>query len=168
MNWDVIAAVSELVSAIAVVASVIYLATQIKRQTMESKLAATRELSAKRVDAMRSVLEDEAVAEIHLRAIRDYESLKGADRLRASMLFHIWMRNSEQDFIHMDTGHADDPYLESVDRVLSQMGHSPGFRQWWSTTGDGFNSAFQSHVNELLATTEASSGNSKFDLPIKD
>ena len=168
MNWEVISTVSEIVSAIAVVASVIYLATQIKRQTTESKLAATRELSEKRVDAMKSILEDEAVAEIHLRAIRDYECLKGVDRLRASMLFYIWMRNSEQEFLHMDTGHADDPYLESVDRVLSQIVLSPGFRQWWNTTGDGFNSAFQAHVNELVLTTQETSGNSNFDLPVKN
>ena len=75
MNWEVIATFSEVVSAIAVVASVIYLATQIKRQTTESKLAATRDLSAKRVDTMKSILDDEAVAEIYLRAMRDYESL---------------------------------------------------------------------------------------------
>ena len=39
--------------------------------------------------------------------------------MRASTLFHIWARNSEQEFIHMGTGHADDPYLESVDHVMS-------------------------------------------------
>jgi hypothetical protein len=33
MNWEVISTVSEFVGAIAVVASVIYLATQIKRQS---------------------------------------------------------------------------------------------------------------------------------------
>ena len=45
MNWEVISTASEFVGAVAVVASVIYLATQIKRQTTESKLVATRDLS---------------------------------------------------------------------------------------------------------------------------
>ena len=164
MDWEVISAVSDAVGAIAVVASVIYLATQIKRQTTESKLAATRDLSARRVDGMKSILGDEAVAEIYLRAIRDYESLQGVDRMRASTLFHIWARNSEQEFIHMGTGHADDPYLESVDRVLSKAMLSPGFRQWWSTTGDGFNSAFQAHVNALMASTDEVPVSSAFHL----
>lgn len=165
MNWEVIATFSEVVSAIAVVASVIYLATQIKRQTTESKLAATRELSAKRVDTMKSILGDEAVAEIYLRAIRDYESLQGVDRMRASTLFHIWARNSEQEFIHMGTGHANDPYLESVDKVLSNGVVARGFRQWWKTTREGFNKDFQGHVNELIAATEESPGSRNFDLP---
>ena len=166
MNWDAIGAIGENIGAIAVVASVIYLATQIKRQTTESKLAATRDLSAKRVDAMKAVLNDEAVAEIYLRAIRDYESLKGVDRMRASSIFHIWARNSEQEFIHMGTGHADDPYLESVDHVMSNaIVVARGFRQWWQTTGQGFNKDFQDHVNELIAATEESLGSRNFDLP---
>lgn len=168
MNWEVISAVSDAVGAIAVVASVIYLATQIKRQTTESKLAATRDLSARRVDAMKSILGDEAVAEIYLRGIRDYDSLQGVDRMRASTLFHIWARNSEQEFIHMGTGHADDPYLESVDKVLSNGVVARGFRQWWKTTGEGFNKNFQDHVNELIAATEESLGSMNFDLPNKN
>jgi len=168
MNWEVISAVSDAVGAIAVVASVIYLATQIKRQTKESKLAATRDLSAKRVDGMKSLLADEAVAELYLRAIHDYESLKGVDRIRASMLFHIGARNAEQDFIHMGTGHADDPYLESVDSVLSRSLSFPGFRQWWKTTSEGFNKAFQAHVNELMAATEETPVRSAFQAPNKD
>ena len=75
MNWEVISTASEFVGAVAVVASVIYLATQIKRQTTESKLAATRDLSAKRVEGMQFLLGDEALSEIYLRAIDDYDSL---------------------------------------------------------------------------------------------
>jgi hypothetical protein len=164
MNWEVISTGSEIVSAIAVVASVIYLATQIKRQTTESKLVATRDLSAKRVQGMQFLLGDEALTEIYLRAIRDYESLKGVDRMRASMVFHITTRNAEQDFIHMGTGHADDPYLESVDHVLSRTTSFPGFRQWWKTTGDGFNKAFQTHINELMAATAETPVSSAFHL----
>jgi hypothetical protein len=168
MNWEVISAASDSVGAIAVVASVIYLAYQIKRQTTESKLAATRDLSARRVDAMIGILGDEAVADIYLRAIRDYESLQGVDRMRASALFHIWTRNSEQEFIHMGTGHADDPYLESVDHVLSKWTSFPGFRQWWKTTGEGFNKAFQAHINELMAATDETPVSSAFRLPNED
>jgi len=164
MNWEVISTASEFVGAVAVVASVIYLATQIKRQTTESKLAATRDLSAKRVEGMQFLLGDEALSEIYLRAIDDYDSLKGVDRIRASTVFHIMMRNAEQDFIHMGTGHADDPYLESVDHVLSRTTSFPGFRQWWKTTGEGFNKAFQTHINELMAATDETPVSSAFHL----
>ncbi len=60
MNWELISTVSEFVGALAVVASVIYLATQIRRQTTESRLVATRDLSAKRVALMKFVGGDDA------------------------------------------------------------------------------------------------------------
>ena len=85
--------------------------------------------------------------------------------MRASILFHSWARNSEQEFIHMDTGHADDPYLESVDNVMSNgMVVARGFRQWWKTTGEGFNKAFQSHINELMAVNDETPVSSAFHL----
>jgi hypothetical protein len=68
----------------------------------------------------------------------------------------------------MGTGHANDPYLESVDKVLSNGVVARGFRQWWKTTGEGFNKDFQDHVNELIAATEESLGSRNFDLPNKN
>jgi len=151
MNWDAIGAIGELIGAAAVVISVVYLAVQIRGQTSESRLAATRELSSKRTDAMKMVLADDGLLQVYLIALRDYESLEGEERLKASLMFNILMRNAEQDFIHKGTGHADDPYLESVERVLSQNVSSPGVQEWWATTGNLFNHNFQAHVNKLIA-----------------
>ena len=44
MNWDAAGAIGEIIGATAVVVSVIYLAVQIRGQTEQAKLAATREL----------------------------------------------------------------------------------------------------------------------------
>ena len=45
MNWDAIGAVGEIIGAVGVIASVMYLALQIKKQTRESQMAAMRDLS---------------------------------------------------------------------------------------------------------------------------
>ena len=164
MNWDAIGAAAEIIGAAAVVISLVYLASQVRSQTVESKLAATRDLADKRADFMKILVTDDAAAEIWLKAIRDYESLKGVERMKASMLFHITMRGAEKEFLHIGTGHADDPYLESVNRVLSGTLSFPGLRKWWKTTGGGFNKTFQDHANELIAATEESRLSSNFDL----
>jgi len=164
MNWDAIGAVGEILGVAAVVISVVYLAAQVRNQTVESRLAATRELAEKRTDIMKLMATEDGMARLWLKAIYDYESLRGEDRMKASLLFHMAMRISEQDFIHIGTGHADDPYLESVDRVLSQNVAFRGIRQWWETTGDGFNQEFQDHVNVLIASTDERSPNSAFDV----
>ena len=45
MNWDALGAISEALGAVVVVASVWYLAIQIRRQTEEASMTATRELA---------------------------------------------------------------------------------------------------------------------------
>jgi len=52
MNWDAIGALSESVGAIVVVITLLYLATQIRAQTKESRLTATRELARDAGDAV--------------------------------------------------------------------------------------------------------------------
>jgi hypothetical protein len=46
MTWDAIGAVGEIVGAVAVVVSVIYLSVQVEKQTEEARLTATRELGS--------------------------------------------------------------------------------------------------------------------------
>lgn len=154
MNWQAIGAAGEIIGAAAVVVSVVYLALQIRGQIIESRLAATRDLASKRAEPLRLLASDDALIAIWLKAIRDYESLQGPDRMKASLMFNMIMRNAEQEFIHKGTGHADDPYLESVDRVLSQNVASPGLQEWWVTTGYLFNNEFQRHVNDLMGKGE--------------
>lgn len=150
MNWEAIGAVGEIVGAAAVVVSVIYLALQIRTQNLESRLGATRDLASKRAEPMKVLLGNEDAIDVWLLALRGYENLKGKERFKASVMFNLIMRNAEQDFLHKGTGHADDPYLESVDRVLSLNVSSPGLQQWWRTTGDLFNQHFQNHVNNMI------------------
>jgi HEAT repeat protein len=165
VNWEAIGAVGEIIGAVAVVVSVAYLALQIRAQNVESRLGATRDLASKRAEPLKLLLGDDAAIEVWLKAVRDYESLQGHDRMKASLMFNLIMRNAEQDFLHKGTGHADDPYLESVDRVLSQNVSAPGLQEWWRTTGDLFNQSFQDHVNSLMATQQENRLNDAFADP---
>ncbi len=153
MSWEAIGAVGEIIGAVAVVVSVLYLATQIRQQIIESRLAATRDLASKRANALMLMAGDDALIALWLNAIRDYESLEGPERMKASVMFNMIMRNAEQEYLHKGTGHADDPYLESVDRVLKQNIAAPGLQEWWMTTGNLFNQEFQKHVNDLIEKT---------------
>ena len=75
MNWDALGAIGEIVGATAVVISVFYLAVQIRKQTVESRLTATRDVSDKRSGFMKLLVSDEDLSQIWLKVIRDYDSL---------------------------------------------------------------------------------------------
>ena len=77
MNWDAIGATGEIIGALAVVISVVYLAVQIRKQTAEARLAAARELSTLYIQCFRTLREDKELSSIYMKAIQDYEGLPG-------------------------------------------------------------------------------------------
>ena len=86
MTLEAMASIGEIIGAFAVVISVCYLAVQIHKQTLESRLSATRELATQHLDLLRVIATDDALPEIWLKAIVDYDSLRDAERLKASLL----------------------------------------------------------------------------------
>ncbi len=82
MNWDAIGAIGEVFGAIAVVVSVGYLAIQVRKQTEESKLAATRELAAQFQTGLDMLAQDGELISIWAVGVQDYISLPNDDRLR--------------------------------------------------------------------------------------
>ena len=102
MNWDAIGAAGEIVGALAVVVSVAYLAVQIGKQTTESRLTASRELSTLYLQCLRPLREDKELSSIYLKAVQDYEALPREERFRVSIYIQEGMRMFEQTFKDID------------------------------------------------------------------
>jgi hypothetical protein len=81
MNWDALGAIGEVVGAIAVVVSLLYLAVQIRAQNRESQVAAAHEILAA-FRGMQIPLQDPGLAELWEKAVMDFESLNGGERIQ--------------------------------------------------------------------------------------
>jgi len=66
----------------------ITLRTEIRKQVIEVRLNATRELARGLVVQMNCVANDGELCSIYLRGIRDYDGLPDTDRIRLSMHLH--------------------------------------------------------------------------------
>jgi hypothetical protein len=87
MNWDATGAVGEIIGAIAVVVSVVYLGLQIRKQANESRFTAARELCSQFILIKTGAADNRDRASLYLKAIRDYESLPDEERLMMSFTF---------------------------------------------------------------------------------
>ena len=74
MNWDAIGAIGEIVGATAVVITVMYLAHQVRKQTQESRLAATCEISARWDEMMETLISNPDLVEMYGLAVQDYNA----------------------------------------------------------------------------------------------
>ena len=146
MNWDIAGIVAEIIGAAAVVISVAYLAIQIKAQTEQSKLGATRDLATQYANNLGLLIEDGELAEIYLRGCRDYNDLPNTERLRVAGVFQRRMKLVEQQHLHVSKGNIDPAFFESMDKTYFEWLTFPGVQQWWELNHDYFSSEFRASV----------------------
>ena len=82
MNWDALGATGELISAFAVVVSLVYLANQIKSSTHDFK-ASMRDSAFRSLEAWsHTIISDPELAWVFQRGCRDFESLDAKEKAR--------------------------------------------------------------------------------------
>lgn len=75
MNWDAIGAIGEVIGAIAVVATLGYLAKQVSQQNRSGAGDAVRAAYAVWTSAISKCLSDAATADMMMRGLKDFDSL---------------------------------------------------------------------------------------------
>jgi len=153
MNWDAAGAIGEIVGAAAVVVSVVYLASQIRKQTDEARMGATRDLAARYDDYLTSLTDDETLAAAYRKGVRDYLSLEDDERMRVSTYFIRGFRIIEQQYMHTAGGKLDESYFASTKIAFRVFLTFPGVRQWWASSSNLFESGFRDYIDREFQET---------------
>ena len=168
MNWDAVGAIAEGLGAIAVIMSVLYLAVQIRGQTKESRLAATRDLSAQSRHAMETLFQDKEMAALHRTGMHDYLALPPEHRIRVSLAWMCLVRVMEQQYLHTHHGSIDSSYVASNERSVKEFLSLPGVQTWWEYTSHSFDDDFRMHIERLLVEARATEFKTSFTIGAAD
>lgn len=95
VNWEAIGAIGQVVGAIAVVISLIYVAREVRSSAHATQLAASRSTLDSLHRLIRQVTEHVDLAELRIRGFTDYESLEGTDLARFNSYMHGLFRIME-------------------------------------------------------------------------
>ena len=130
-------AIGEIIGALAVVASLIYLAVQIRQNTRQislslesSKLAAFEQNVESGNRAREALISDPAVAELFLKGLADYRNLPPTDRFRCNMLFRNLLSAIQGGYVRQLTVGGDPDHFEGTKKTLDTLLDNPGVRQW--------------------------------------
>ena len=149
MNWDAIGALGELVGAIAVVISVLYLAGQVRSQVRETKLNAIHEVSEGFREGIAATFLDKQLAELFVAAKDGVESLTDAERLQFVAFVQRNYRVWEDAFYQRLQGRLDEPHWRSMERQYSSLLTWPGVRWVWEIRRDFYTPEFAAYVDRL-------------------
>ena len=146
MNWDAVGAIGEIIGAGAVVASLVYLAFQIKTQNREARLSATHEISVGFRDAVRPMMSED-MSTIFVKANTDYDSLTDIEAQRLLMGMGQLFRTWEEAFIQHQEGRLDERSWEAILKYYSMILGAPATRKGWTLRKDYLDDQFVAFVD---------------------
>ena len=147
MNWEAIGAVGEILGAIAVFASLIYLALQIRHQNSEAHAAAIHEVWTGFRDSI-SALGDQQIAEVFTKAAA-HQDLSDAEHMQLLVQVQRILRVWEEAFMQKQQGRLDDEIWEAM---LLQIKHAMGarpFQMVWDLRKGVYSVEFRRFIDDL-------------------
>jgi hypothetical protein len=151
VNWETGAAIAEIFAAVAVIASLIYLAAQIRQNNELLRSESRQALVTNDVTSLSANFQN---ADVFAKYVAESE-LSSEDQLRLSFMFALDLRNREFEYFQYTNGILDEQTWLAYRHVIL-INHSTGLdRMWWDKIGRGIvDPAFAKLVDELLVDAE--------------
>jgi hypothetical protein len=156
MNWEAVGAVAELLGALGVIISLIYLATQIRQNTRSVRMSSHHGVADQFTQTNLAVVHDPQLIDLITRGSADAESLSDAERTRFYAYIMAIFRTYEELFQLDRKGLADRELWEARRRSMRSWLARPGIRSWWSSEwSEMFVNSFREAVEEEVKTLDS-------------
>jgi hypothetical protein len=149
MNWDAINAISQLISSVAVVVSVLYLAVQLRSSTRVARVAAMDAAAAALRDVTKPFMENAELGRLWRIGLENLESLSPEDQARFFHAAHQFLKALETIHYHYVYGLLDPQLWAGWRELLHHYVHSPGLRFYLSRRSDVFSERFRKFIADL-------------------
>jgi hypothetical protein len=155
MNWDAIVAISQLVAAVGVVLSLIFVGLQIKQNTRALQRNEHNSTMEQWTVIRMAIAKNRDIAELMTAGLHDERRLDAADQLRLEQMlqenawaaFHIWDRTQRGIF-------PKGTFEATGGALLDTLLRTPGGESWWRKAKHiGFPPGFVLDVDAVLAKT---------------
>jgi hypothetical protein len=150
MNWEAITAIAELLGALGVIASLLYLAGQVRTGSRIARQEAARSVHGKLNTIVDSITQNETLAELYVRGSQGLSTLTVPERVRLSTFFLQLFRVYEELLAYDATGVDWD--WDGFRTQMAEAVHTPGCAEWWELRRHWFSQSFQEEVATMQRT----------------
>src|SRR5437868_12076892 len=150
MNWEMLAAVGQLVAVCVGMPSLVYVAGQIREQTRERRQSAVNALTVQWGDLTRALHENAEFAAIYLRGVQSFHDLDAVSKLRFSAFQNRFFKNFEGMYYARCEGILTPELWGEIERTMSDFLAYDGVRQWWETRKHWHTEAFVGVVERII------------------
>jgi len=150
MNWDAVGAIAELVGAAGVVASLVYLTSQIRNNSRSVEAATSHSIARARNEINMTLATHPELSDLLLRGKDDYSALQPEERQRYNAYMHGMLNTFEDSYVQYSKGFASRESWEESIAFLSRVLAQPGMDRWWRDHGHGLSVAFREEVDSAI------------------
>ena len=142
--------IGELVAAIATLATLGYLAVQIRQNTRSMRAAAFQASTTRASDLSQLLAQDKDLFRIFAAGLRDPSELDDIDRGRLVMLLQAFIRQYEDLFFQHRTGALDAETWAAWRGSYRPIVQSAGFSAFWPGRAEAFTASFRRHLDSEI------------------
>ena len=148
MNWDALAAVGELIGAVAVLASLLYLANQVRQNTEVARSAARQGIAESAMSEVSSIIDNADLARLLFREISG-ETLEDHEDYRVQLFTFRSLRFYENCHYQYRNGMLEDEEWEAFRYNLSLLFELRMYNHFWVGHERQFTPVFRAFVEDL-------------------
>jgi len=138
LNWDAIGAGAELLGAMGVIGTLLYLARQIKHNSQQVRGASTIAVHEFQRDLAEHVLSNSDILPLVTRGNLDWDSLSHEEQGKAAMWNLMETAFHEMCFQLWKQGALEESVYKSRIEYFITLFSTPGRRQWWDEQASSF------------------------------
>lgn len=151
MNWEALAAIGEMVAAVGVIVSLLYLASQVRGNSRQLRHASAQAVLDKLNGLIGQLAFTPGAGDVWTRGLSGLDALEGDEELVrfSSMLLQAFWAY-EEVLHYRQAGLVEDWAWTHAKAPVEHFMRTPGFQEWWRLRKDWFGEAFQAHVDQRM------------------
>jgi len=163
VDWNAVSAIAEIIGAVAVIGTLIYVAVQIRQNSLLLKqnidfarASIVHETNVSQTQIYELIAQDKEVAEIFRRGING-EILDGTELLRFESLLNIycsWLEDVDRQFradLYFDEDDEGD-LLDYMAPYFKRLLRSEAAKNWWEREGNyQYTPSFDSKIRKIMS-----------------
>jgi len=148
MNWDAVGAVGEVIGVAAVVATLLFVARDIRQNSKSLAISALRDITAQWNHWSNMIASSGDLADIVAKGNTSFSGLSESEKLRYGAYVQSFFDNVE-NYRSLVVEHNADKDLNVLVSIAARRIVIPGFAAWWNENAADYGPEFVAWVDDL-------------------
>ena len=147
-NW------AEIISAIAIVVSLIYVGVQVSDNTSATRSASASHANTEFIGWYEHLSSDPEIVDVWYRGVIEPENLTDQEFIRFIWLVHIVMLQFQNNYYLVEEGTLEKKVLDSIAITMTTIKGSAGFERYWGLRKKLFYPEYRMFIEDLMYNSQ--------------